>query len=131
MAIHEKEKLMKTKRSYLFMMTFFALLFLFGCQSSQPIAETQQAVEVATAISYEQDIAPIISRSCAPCHFPDKGKKKPLDTKDAVKNNLTQILEYVQLPTTDEKFMPYQSKKTPFSKEEIDLLKQWKKDGFK
>lgn len=76
-------------------------------------------------ISYEASIAPLMTQSCTPCHFPEKGRKKLLNTYKATKKNINDILHRIQLHTDNKKFMPYKSKKAPLTKEEINLFKQW------
>lgn len=82
-------------------------------------------------ISYASDVAPIIKRSCAPCHFPDqKGKKDPLDNYKRMKNEIMAVIGRVELDQSDIKFMPYKMKKPALSDEEIKLLKNWAQGGF-
>lgn len=76
-------------------------------------------------VSYATDIAPIITRSCSPCHFPAEGKKEPLNTYEAVKDHVSDILTRVQLPVTDMKYMPFKGKKAPLTEAEIQLMKDW------
>lgn len=85
--------------------------------------EGQQQNE--TMISYNADLQPLILRSCSPCHFPEKGRVKFLDTYSSIRNNIAEILVRVQLPAHDEKFMPYLSKKQALSSDEIGLIKTW------
>lgn len=104
--------------SFLFILAFTTLQF---CKSSQ------KATSKKNVISYTQNIAPIIENSCTPCHFPEQGKKKMLNTYDAVKENIEDILRRVQLADTDKEFMPFKSKKPALSNEQIELLKGWVK----
>jgi hypothetical protein len=110
-----------------------AMLMQF-CSSSKKMATSDKAPSApqkATAtVFYQRDIMPIMQASCAPCHFPEKGKKLPLDTYAAVKQNIDAILYRVQLSPSESKFMPLDSKKPPFTPEQIQLLKQWKKEGM-
>ena len=49
-------------------------------KKTTPTTETKEAYD-GPQISYAADVAPIVERSCAPCHFPEKrGKKEPLHT---------------------------------------------------
>ena len=80
-------------------------------------------------VSYEKDISPMLSRSCAPCHFPD-GNKLPLNTYDAAKEHVDAILARVQLPEDNGKFMPFKNKKPSLTKDEIDTIKRWAGKGF-
>ena len=90
---------------------------------------TKKAVSAA-AITYQKDILPIMQARCTPCHFPEQGKKKFLDTYGATRDNIDEILTRVQLPVTDEKFMPFKSKKAPLSDSLIMVIKQWKMQGM-
>ena len=81
-------------------------------------------------ISYERDVAPIIADRCSPCHFPDKGKKKFLDTYGAVKNNIDDIIGRIQLDPSKLEFMPFKSKKEPLSDSLIQVIVQWKEEGY-
>src|SRR5688572_31638954 len=44
------------------------------------------------AVTYTADVAPIIQDRCTPCHFPETGKKKFLDTYAAARDNIDSIL---------------------------------------
>lgn len=101
------------------------LIFIFStlqfCKSSKKATSKKNEISV----TYTQNIAPLLERSCTPCHFPDKGRKKMLNTFEAVKENIDDILRRVQLPETDKDYMPFKSKKPALTAEEIDLLKTW------
>lgn len=103
-------------------MVFLGMCFQF-CSSSKKTMEGQQHKE--TMISYNTDLKPLILRSCSPCHFPEKGRVKFLDTYSGIRNNIAEILIRVQLPVHNEKFMPYLSKKQALSSDEIGLIKTW------
>ena len=104
----------------LVLMIFIFSTFQF-CKSSK--SATQNKNEIL--VSYTQNIAPLLERSCTPCHFPEKGKKKMLNTFDTVKENIDDILTRVQLPVTNEDYMPFKSKKPALTIDEINLLKTW------
>ena len=82
------------------------------------------------AVTYSADVAPIIQERCTPCHFPESGKKKFLDTYAAARDNIDSILYRVQLPKDHPKFMPFKSKKEPLSDSLINVLKLWKAQEF-
>lgn len=82
------------------------------------------------AVTYAADVAPIIQDRCTPCHFPETGKKKFLDTYVAARDNIDSILYRVQLPKDHPKFMPFKSKKEPLSDSLINVLKLWKAQEF-
>ncbi len=82
-------------------------------------------------LSWQTDIAPVMEIHCAPCHFPDRGgQKKPLNTYQAMKENVDAVLFRVQLAPTDEKFMPFRSKKEPLSDSLIQVIKLWRDQGM-
>lgn len=116
-----------------FSLVFFCTLAFFNlqtCGSSKSTTEVKDYISSGPMVSYENDISPILSRSCAPCHFPDDGKKLPLNTYEAAKEHVDAILARVQLPEDNWKFMPYKNKKPSLTKEEIDMVKRWAGKGF-
>lgn len=77
------------------------------------------------------DVAPMIERSCAPCHFPKQdGKKVALDTKEHLQDELVDVLERVQRDPNAMGFMPKKGKKPSLTAEEIEMLKNWARGGF-
>ena len=84
----------------------------------------------ASMITYKEDVAPLLGQSCSPCHFPDGGKVKFLDTHNAVRENIDDIILRVQLPVGSEGFMPFKSKRDPLTAEQIQLLKDWRSSGM-
>lgn len=81
-------------------------------------------------VSYAKDVAPILIDRCTPCHFPDGGKKKFLDTYTAVSTNIDDIIYRIELPADSSKFMPFKSKKPPLSDSLIQVFKLWKETGM-
>lgn len=81
-------------------------------------------------VSYERDLLPLMQRSCTPCHFPDQGRVKMLDTYEATKTNINGIIYRVELPAEDKNFMPFKSKRQALSAEEIALFKEWMAQGM-
>ncbi len=77
-------------------------------------------------VSFQTDVYPIMQLHCTPCHFPEAGQKKMLNTYDAASEWFTDIIERVQLPATDEKFMPFKGKKPALNEAEIKTLIAWK-----
>ena len=98
------------------------------CSTAKKAAAGKEAA--APVVTYTQDVAPILQARCTPCHFPDGGKKKFLDTHNAVATNIDDILRRVQLPRDSSAFMPYKSKKPPLSDSLIMVLKVWKETGM-
>ena len=97
------------------------------CKSSNQTVTYKKAEKSKTLITYTQHIKPIMVQKCTPCHFPDKGRKEMLDTYLNTKKHIAEILKRIQLPTNNKEFMPFKSKKTPLTKEEIQLFTDWNK----
>jgi hypothetical protein len=116
---------------YLFLIIFSSLFFQF-CKSSQAtlIEKTESIEEKSQLVSFESDLLPIMKRSCTPCHFPERGKVKMLNTYEATAESINYILYRVELPTDDEEYMPFKSKRQALSAEEIQLFKDWKSQGM-
>jgi hypothetical protein len=81
-------------------------------------------------ISYKTDIEPIIANSCTPCHIPPQGRKEPLESYDHVKTNIGAILERVQLPQDNRKFMPPVNKKPALTADQLAVLIKWQQQGM-
>ncbi|MEZ5059411.1 MAG: hypothetical protein R2879_20450 [Saprospiraceae bacterium] len=108
----------------LFILLFFAgIFFLANCSVSKKASSS-------SAISYERDIAPIMLDRCTPCHYPDQGKKKFLDTYGAVKTNIDEIIARVKMDPSEKEFMPFKSKKEPLSDSLIQVFVTWKETGM-
>ena len=100
-------------------------VMLQNCKPQQKISVTENLV------SYEIDIKPLMVRSCTPCHFPENGRKKMLDTHDKVVADISEIIKRVELQPEEEGFMPFKSKRQALSPEEITLIKAWVTQGMK
>ena len=109
------------KKTLCLVLLIFSLSTFQFCKSSKKAISYKNEVTV----TYTKNIAPLLERSCTPCHFPEQGKKKMLNTFEAVKENIDDILRRVQLTETDKDYMPFKSKKPALSVDEIDLLKTW------
>jgi len=99
------------------------------CATSKKSVSGDKAMP-AHVVSYSADVAPILQNRCTPCHFPDGGKKKFLDTYNAVRDNYDDIMYRVQLPQDSARFMPFKHKKPALSDSMILVLKTWKSDGM-
>jgi hypothetical protein len=104
----------------------FTLSFLQYCSSGTSLNKEN----TMSSVSYEKDIKPIMLVSCTPCHFPEKGKKKLLNSHEATVDNIDDILKFIQLPKDNDKFMPYKSKKEPLTDSLINVFKMWKTQGM-
>lgn len=108
------------KPFYIFMLLLLAFSLQFCKTSQKAIAKASIPM-----VTYAKDISPIISRSCSPCHFPETGKLKWLNTYEAARDNIVEILKRVQLNANDEGFMPFKHKKPGLTDGEIKLFKDW------
>lgn len=81
-------------------------------------------------ISYKTDIEPIIVNSCTPCHIPPQGRKEPLENYDHVKANIGAILDRVQLPQDNRKFMPPVNKKPALTAGQLAVLIKWQQQNM-
>jgi len=93
------------------------------CKSSKNATSANSSTE--TQVSYEADILPLMQRSCTPCHFPENGKKIMLNTLQTTRVNIDDIMARIQLPSDNDKFMPFKSKKPALTQEEIAIFKKW------
>lgn len=118
----------KSNKPILFVAVLFTGLIMPFCFTPKKLSK--ENIAAGPTVFYEKDIRPIMTRSCTPCHFPVEGRKKMLDNYIATKNNILDILERIQLPTEDKKFMPFKSKKAPLTTEEIALFKNWYNEGM-
>lgn len=90
----------------------------------------EKVVKEASKISFEKDVLPILKDRCTPCHFPETGKKKMLDTYQANRDNIDEIIKRIQLSKEDPLYMPFKSKKTPLNDSLIQVFKNWKQQGL-
>lgn len=81
-------------------------------------------------ITYTKHILPMMIIKCTPCYFPDQGRKKMLNTYEATRDNVEDILYRVVLPVSHKDYMPYKSKKEPLTEAEINLIKNWVGQGM-
>ena len=100
-------------------------------KKTAPVETTNPAEYTGPKVSYATDIAPLLERSCSPCHYPNQqGKKQPLDSYAGVKAELPEVLKLVQLTPGSLRYMPFKQKKQGLSAEEIEMLKNWARGGF-
>ena len=91
---------------------------------------SKKAAAAAAPPTFNKNVMPIMQTSCTPCHFPPDGRKLPLNTLAAVRENIDHVLERVKLPKEDRRFMPMMNKKPALTAEQITLLEQWKDAGM-
>ncbi|MCF7825425.1 MAG: hypothetical protein K9M55_03735 [Candidatus Marinimicrobia bacterium] len=88
------------------------------------------ATALDSKVSYADHIQPLMEISCTPCHWPEKGKKKLLNTYATTVENIDEIIYRVKLPSDSTEFMPYKSKRLPLSATQIQLLVNWRDQGM-
>lgn len=115
------------KKSYVFVSFLTVLIFstatLMGCK-------TRKTTSLTPLVTYTDHVRPLMLRSCTPCHFPENGRKKMLDTYEAAAENIKDILHRVSLPKDHKDFMPFKNKREPLTPDEIDLIQLWVKNGM-
>jgi len=95
------------------------------CSSSKKAA----SAPVASKPVYSGQIETLIMANCSPCHIPSRGgNKKPLNTYEAAKAEIDDIIKRIELNPTDRGFMPF--RKAKLSDSTIQAFKQWKAEGF-
>ena len=102
---------------------------------------SQAAMAADSKVDFKKDIWPILEQNCNKCHGEEKQKGKlRLDTRDAALKGgkggdtivvgnpeKSELIRRVTLPKSDDDFMP--SEGEPLKKEQIELLKEWIKNG--
>lgn len=109
---------------FLCLLTVTAALTLSFCTT------TKKAVSDDAMYSYAEDIGPMIEHYCTPCHFPDGGKLKFLDTHKSIRKNIDDIIYRVSLPVGEDGFMPAGGE-VALTDDQIQLLKDWRDEGMK
>ncbi len=92
-------------------------------------SSAKKATAKASATTYEANVQPIITSSCAPCHVPSKGgNKKPYDNYGNAKADIDDIIRRIELTPGTRGFMPMRHEK--LSDSTIAVFKKWKEDGL-
>lgn len=108
----------------LLLVLFFATIVIFEfCSSSRKA--TKPAV---TKTQYTSDIQNIVATNCSPCHVGPGAKQKRLDSYDAAKNNIDNMIHRIQLNPTDKGFMPFKHPK--LSDSTIQVFVNWRNMGL-
>jgi len=101
-----------------------AALFFQYCSSSKKSSSAAKPV----LLNYVTNVQPTIVANCSPCHIPPRGNKKALDTYDAAKSNVDDIIARIKLAPGQRGFMPFKHDK--LSDSVINIFVQWKSDGL-
>ncbi len=96
------------------------------CSSSKKSSSASAASKAS--ITYVANVQPMITAHCSPCHIPPKGFKKALDTYDAAKANIDDMIRRINLEPDQKGFMPFKHAKLNDSS--IHIFTQWKADGL-
>ncbi|MEI7736936.1 MAG: hypothetical protein WCI49_15815 [Ferruginibacter sp.] len=119
------------KKTSIVLLAVAAIIFAACSHKSHPSKAMDEAVVPAkpAPTTYASGIQAIITGKCAPCHLPSKGgNKENLESFDAVKKNITNMIARVEKNPIDRGFMPMKNAK--LSDEEIATLKKWVADGL-
>jgi hypothetical protein len=114
-------------KKYFVLATIACLVLIFSnCHSSKKVTSS---VPETPKFGYDNNVKAVITNYCTPCHIPSKGgNKKALDSYDAVKTNIDDILHRIQLNPGDQGFMPFKHAK--LSDSTIAVFRQWKDNGM-
>lgn len=82
----------------------------------------------AGKVTYANNIKPLLTASCSPCHVSGGINPNKFDNYATAKSKITGILDRVQRASTASGFMPQGG--TKLSAENIALLKKWVADGL-
>jgi hypothetical protein len=105
---------------------FLATIVVFEfCSGSKKAQKTAQAS--APSITYTNHVESIVASACSPCHVGAGAKQKKLDTYDAMKTNISDIVRRIQLNPADKGFMPFKHPKLPDST--IQVFVAWRDAG--
>lgn len=111
------------KKLLVMILCLFTVMILQNCSSSRKTAKVKM-------VSFENDLVPIMQASCTPCHFPPDGKKEPLNSYEAVAKHIDDMIVRISLPSTDNKFMPWKTKKPALTESQINVFIEWKKQNM-
>ncbi|MEO6489912.1 MAG: hypothetical protein ABIO04_08250 [Ferruginibacter sp.] len=115
------------KKFYVFAVIAFLTLLQY-CSTSRKTSAKTGGNTSAKTITYVDNLQPTIAANCSPCHFPPKGFKKALDTYEAAKLNIDDIITRISMKPEENGFMPF--KHPRLSDSVINVFVKWKTDGL-
>lgn len=90
----------------------------------------KKAAATTPKLTYANNIQTLVTSKCSPCHIPDKGgNKKPLNTYEAVRSTIDDMVHRIELNPGEKGFMPF--KRPKLNDSAIMVFKQWKADGMR
>jgi hypothetical protein len=104
------------------------LLFVMGAAVLPYCTATKKSTAASAAVTYEQNIKPIVQASCTPCHIGGKGKREPLDNYASASKQIDEVLDRIQRAPGEKGFMPLRHPK--LSSDTIETFKSWKQKGL-
>lgn len=110
------------KKLLLFILFLATVIVFEFCSGSK------KAQRSAPAISYASNVQSVVATNCSPCHVGSNAKQKKLDSYDAVKNNIDEIISRIQKNPDERGFMPFKHAKLPDST--IQVFVNWRANGF-
>ncbi len=115
------------KKYYILVCMLTVALSLQFCSTTKTATSTS-AAKTPAKVTYLANVQGIIAASCAPCHIPPQGNKKPLNTYAAAKENIDESIRRIKLNPGERGFMPARHPKLADSV--IQVFVQWKADGL-
>ena len=106
----------------LILVLFFATVVVFEfCSGSK------KAQKSVPSITYANHVQSTIAGNCSPCHVGANARSGHLDSYDAAKSHIDEIVRRIQLNPTDKGIMPFKHEKVPDST--ITVFVDWKAAG--
>ncbi len=116
------------KYASLIVLIIMSVFIISNCNTAKKSTATV-APPVPVALSYAANIKSVVAATCAPCHIPaEGGNKKALDTYDALKANIDDVVRRIELQPTDRGFMPMKHPRLGI--DTIEVFKQWRDAGM-
>ncbi len=101
---------------------FFVFQFCGGSKKTivtKPVSPTGK-------ITFDDNVKPLVSAKCAPCHT--GGLKKKLTSFDNAKESIDDIIRRTHLEPGEKDFMPHKRDKLPDSL--LNVFVRWKNEGL-